>query len=198
MFTGIIECLGTILAIKRFSQQLILRIAACALKAIKLGESIAVNGICLTVTNCDQNWFEVYVSITTAKATNLAKLRISQNVNLERALLVGDRIGGHFLSGHIDTTGVVKKVLLRGSSKLLQINFAKQYTSYLALKGSIALDGISLTIEQFGNGFLQVNIIPTTLKTTTILTWRVGCHVNLEFDMMNKYFYQQRFQKPYE
>lgn len=188
MFTGIITSLGTILLIKRFDGQMKLRIKLLAINSnFKRGESIAVNGVCLTVDNFNNDWFEAYVSAETAQLTNLQKIKILDVVNLEKALVMGASISGHFVSGHVDTIAAVSKIIINGYSKIMLLEFDKKYSRYFVPKCSVALDGVSLTVNKCGEGFLEVNVIPETLLVTTISKWNVGYVVNLEIDLINKY-----------
>lgn len=188
MFTGIIESLGTVVFVQNFSGQKHLRIKPITMqKDFKLGESIAINGVCLTVDKFGRDWFEVYCSSETLALTNLRNIKIAHLINLERALMLGQRIGGHFVSGHVDTTAIVTKVIASGDSKIMRLEFAKQYSHYLVPKCSVALDGISLTVNKCGNGFLEFNAIPETLKTTTIPHWRAGYVANMEVDLISKH-----------
>ena len=191
MFTGIIENLGMILAAKYFNGQKRLRIKPRVPKANKYnyakGESIAVNGVCLTVENFDDDWFEVYVSAETLQLTNLKNVQCFQLVNLERALKSGDSISGHFVTGHIDTTATVKHIAREGESKIIYLEFASEYGKYFVSKCSVALDGTSLTVNHCGNNFCEVNIVPETFVATTIANWTIGYRANMEVDLLGKY-----------
>lgn len=187
MFTGIIEGIGIILAKNFFSGQAKLRIKALFAKPIKKGESIAVNGACLTVEDFGEDWFEAYASAETLRLTNLGKLAVNSKVNLERSLEVGDRLGGHFVSGHVDTLAKVQFMRPAGNSQIIRLGFAQEFSKFVINKGSIALDGISLTINQCGDNFLEVNIIPETLQNTIISNWNIGYEANMETDLIGKY-----------
>lgn len=192
MFTGIIESLGIILSSQYFNEQKRFRIKPMAKwNDYKKGESIAVNGVCLTVDNFSDDWFEVYVSAESLKVTNLQKVEVSQFVNLERALMIGQRIGGHLMSGHIDTLATVKKITQKNASRIFRLEFDPKYSQYFVSKCSVALDGISLTVNQCGNGFLEVNMIPETLKVTTASKWTVGYTANMEIDLISKYLHNE-------
>jgi len=195
MFTGIIECLGKILTIQQFNNQKRLRITPS--KTItnfncKIGDSIAINGVCLTVEKHADNhdWFEIYTSTETLKVTNLNQLKVADTVNLERALAFGDRLGGHLISGHIDSIATVKKIINAGTSRVINLAFNQNLSHYFATKCSVALDGISLTVNNCGKGFCEVNIIPQTITATTIATWHIGYTANMEIDMLSKYVYE--------
>jgi riboflavin synthase len=187
MFTGIIEGIGIILANNFFRVQVRLRINALFSTRIKKGESIAVNGACLTVEDFGDDWFEAYASAETLRLTNLGKLTVNSRVNLERSLEVGDRLGGHFVSGHVDTLAKVQSIRPVGSSQIIRLGFPQEFSKFLINKGSIALDGISLTINQCGDDFLEVNIIPETQKKTIISDWKIGYEANMETDLIGKY-----------
>jgi riboflavin synthase len=187
MFTGIIYCLGTILKISRSNNQLVLRVkSALPIKDLQLGESVAINGGCLTVTNFAGDWFEVYASHETVNCTNLKDLRAKKLVNLERAIMPSDRIGGHIVKGHVDEVAAIKKIQKVGESKLITIEVSKKNAAFLVEKGSVCLDGISLTIVGCSKQFLQVNLIPETLSSTTASNWRVGYELNVEIDALAK------------
>ncbi len=186
MFTGIV-IIGEVLAISKNNNQAKLRIKADAFNDYQHGESIAINGICLTVTDFAADWFEVFASTETLKSTNLGKLAKGKKVNLERALILQDRLGGHFVSGHIDTMAKLQTIKKSGDSNILRFNFDPKFWNLVVPKGSITLDGISLTINKCGSNFLEVNIIPATFSNTTIATWRPGYIANMETDMLGKY-----------
>lgn len=192
MFTGIIECIGIILLVQQLGREKIFRIKP-SLKFInlKLGESISVNGVCLTVTKIFQDSFEVFVSAESLEITNLQKLIAHNKVNLERALLIGGRLNGHFVTGHIDTLGRILKKSNVGSSVVFRIEFNAKYNHLVLKKGSIALDGVSLTINNCDLNFLDVNIIPTTLQNTILNEWIYGGLINIEFDMLGKLVQKQ-------
>jgi riboflavin synthase len=195
MFTGIIELLGEILALQDMQGQARLRIKPLIkMRDLQKGESIAVNGVCLTVETFGDDWFEVYASFETIKITNLQRLHTKALVNLERALLVGQRFGGHFVTGHIDTVAQVQKAVINGESKQIRFSYDEKFSDFFAPKGGIALDGISLTVNQCGTGFLEVNIIPATLANTTICNWRDGYTANLEVDVLSRYVKAQQAQ----
>jgi riboflavin synthase len=188
VFTGLIQSIGKIVRIQKFSKDIRLKILPTPpFKEIIIGESIAVNGACLTVESVEGDLFTVYVSEETLQKTNLKKLTISSIVNLERALTLGDRLGGHLVSGHVDCLSCIKNISTAGMSKKYILEFPEEYSKYVIEKGSIALDGISLTVNCCGKNFLEVNIIPETQKKTTISIWEIGTLVNTEFDIIGKY-----------
>lgn len=151
------------------------------------GESIAVNGVCLTVESFDRTTFTAYASQETLSVSTLGDLRQGQQVNLEQALALGDRLGGHLVSGHVDGIAVIESVTSVSSSLRLRVNFPPEYSGQVIAKGSIALDGVSLTVNQCGPGYLEVNIIPETQQATTIGTWTAGRKLNFETDLIGKY-----------
>lgn len=188
MFTGIIEVLGKILFICELHAQAKFRIQCNFIPMdLQRGASIAINGVCLTVEEFGNDWFEVYASSETMQLTNLQYLHTGDLVNLERALLIGARLGGHFVTGHVDTVATVKTISNAGESKIVKLEFAPQFGDYFVTKGSVALDGISLTVNRCGKDFIEVNIIPETQKVTTISRWNIGYQANMETDLIGKY-----------
>ncbi len=188
MFTGIIQSAGTISGLEKKGAETRLRISpAKAFKDLIFGESIAVNGVCLTVENFGKDWFYVYASGQTMSITNLGFLKQGRKVNLERALTLGDRLGGHLVSGHVDCLGKVTFIEKAGESVIYNVSFPEQYSRQVIDKGSVALDGISLTVIECGSGFLSVNIIPATQKETTVSDWTKSSLVNMETDLIGKY-----------
>ncbi|UCD91545.1 MAG: riboflavin synthase [Desulfobacterales bacterium] len=188
MFTGIIEGLGTIKETQPAGQgkQLILE-ADFVLDDSKVGESIAVNGACLTVVSLANRRFHVDVSPESLIKTTLGKAKIGDRVNLERALRLSDRIGGHLVSGHVDGLGMIKQKKRMGNAIILSVHVPESITRYMITKGSVAVDGISLTINHFSRDRFEVSIIPHTAKMTTIDLSKIGDLVNIETDMIGKY-----------
>lgn len=156
---------------------------------MELGESVAVNGVCLTVTERAMGSFVAEIMPETLKRTNFAQLRQGTCVNLERALRVQDRLNGHIVQGHVDAVGKVTAIDKEGNATILQVSFPREYLKYTAIKGSIAIDGISLTIVQrnIEQSFVTVSIAPYTLNNTIIRYYSVGSTVNIEFDILAKY-----------
>lgn len=188
MFTGLVQGLGQIVAIDSRAGESRMRIRPLfSMSEIQDGESIAVNGVCLTVENHARDWFTAYASRETLELTNLSELKAGKNVNLERAVALGDRLGGHMVSGHIDCLAQVKNIRSAGESFCFQIEFDPEWALYIVPKGSVALDGISLTVNHCSNTDLEVNIIPSTRQTTTIFYWRPGYSINMETDIIGKY-----------
>lgn len=191
MFTGLIEEIGTVKSIKRRAGSMELTISGKRLTAdMRKGDSIAVNGVCLTVIRLSGYpviRFTIDVSPETLRKTNLGWLRIGEKVNLERALKIGEELGGHFVTGHIDGGGIIRKKVKEGETFLFEIEAPEEIMNYIIPQGSIALDGISLTIAGFNKNSFSVSIIPHTLEVTNLGLKKVGDKVNLEADMIGKY-----------
>ncbi|MFO7818704.1 MAG: riboflavin synthase [Halanaerobacter sp.] len=188
MFTGIVEELGEVKNIQRSSQSIILTIKAeKVLEDIKLGDSIATNGVCLTVTDFNERKFSVDVAPETMRKSNLGNLSIRDDVNLERALRLKDRLGGHLVSGHIDGTGKISAKQREDNAVLITITPEPELLKYIISEGSIAVDGISLTVADLTDNSFTVSIIPHTNQLTTLSQKKVGNIVNLETDMIGKY-----------
>ncbi len=194
MFTGLIQGMGRIKKINKTARDCRIYIQPLnSIQDLLSGESIAVNGVCLTIEAAANDYFSVYASAETLSKTNLLSLNHGDYVNLERALAVGDRLGGHILSGHVDCLAKIQDFVQTGDSCIYRVLFDKQWSKYIVSKGSIALDGISLTVNDCGEGFLEVNIIPFTRKETTIFFWQRGTLVNMETDIIGKYVQKMLF-----
>ena len=188
MFTGLIEEVGKVKGINRKVDGINVSIEAKnILDDIKIGDSIAVNGVCLTVVSLSDRGFSFDVSKETLDRSNLKFLKIGEYVNLERALKVSDRLGGHIVQGHVDTTGSITKITPLGEHTIFEIEIPSKYLNLVVEKGSIAIDGISLTINSIKNNRLFFNIIPHTIKSTNLQFRKVGDMVNIEFDVIGKY-----------
>ncbi|MGA0351363.1 MAG: riboflavin synthase [Acholeplasmataceae bacterium] len=187
MFTGIIEDIGTIQSIKKNTKSQTMTISSKILEDVKLGDSIATNGLCLTVTKLTPNTFDVDVMVESMNRSNFGDLRIGSPVNLEKAMRMGDRFGGHMVSGHIDGVGIIKSHKKEENATWITIEVPQSLRKYMTMKGSISIDGISLTIANITSEGVQVSIIPHTKDQTTLLSKKVGDKVNLEMDMMVKY-----------
>ena len=188
MFTGLVEGTGEITALRATADGLHLSATApFNLAEVKLGDSIAVSGPCLTVVELTSRTFTVEVSAETVSRTNLSFKRQGARVNLERALRLGDRLGGHIVSGHIDCIGEVVKKIAGAHHMQLVVRLPKFWSRYVIDKGSIALDGISLTVNSCINNEVSLNIIPFTARHTTLNDLRVGDHLNIETDIIGKY-----------
>lgn len=192
MFTGIVEELGSVKRITRKSGVTLLEINAKeALIDTKVGESIAVNGVCLTVVKINpatacRGWVSFEVMASTFKDTNLGLLKAGQMVNLERSLKMGDRVSGHFVSGHIDCLGLVRRKGLRHGNIEFEISVPVSFMRYCLPKGSVSLDGISLTLAEKRANIFSVFIIPHTLKKTTLNFKGPSDKLNVEFDLLAK------------
>ncbi|MEK7204803.1 MAG: riboflavin synthase [candidate division NC10 bacterium] len=188
MFTGIIEAIGTVQEFSRQGEGARVHIGAGALaEGLRLGESIAVEGACLTVTAVRGNGFAADLSVETLKRTTLGRLRAGARVNLERPLRLGDRLGGHLVTGHVDGVGQLAERVPQGDGEFIRIRFPRELGSLLVMKGSIAVDGISLTVAELSRDAFGVAIIPHTLEHTTLRNKRVGDPVNLEADLLGKH-----------
>jgi riboflavin synthase len=191
MFTGLVEEVGKVKDIKQANKGIKLNVKAeKVLNDVKEGDSISVNGACLTVVGIFKDSLVFDVSEETLNRTNLKFLKRNDYVNLERALKVSDRLGGHIVQGHIDTVSKITQLTEYGEHTLLGIYIPKEYTKYVIEKGSIAVDGVSLTINRVVNNEISINIIPHTLKNTNLQYKKVGDLVNLEFDILGKYVIQ--------
>lgn len=188
MFSGIVEETGTVeQAICRGGSFVFAISAKKTLKGLKADDSISVNGVCLTVVKRNRNLFQVQAVEETLRKTNLGALKAGSKVNLERALAVSDRLSGHYVLGHIDCVGRIRHIERRRSSKLFWVQYPKKFRKYLVRVGSIAVDGVSLTISHLKPAAFAVSIIPHTLDITTFGTLKEGATVNLEFDVLGKY-----------
>ncbi len=188
MFTGIIEETGSVVAFTEAPDAWKLQIAAkAALVGVALGDSIAVNGCCLTVTRFDEENLNFDVLAETRRLTNFAALAPGAPVNLERSLRFDGKVGGHFVSGHVDGQGAIEIFEPRGADYYLKIRGPVGMGRYLVHKGSIAIDGISLTVAEVDGDAFAVWLIPHTVTVTNLHSRKVGEHVNLEFDLLGKY-----------
>jgi riboflavin synthase len=187
MFTGIIEETGTVKNITHGTFTKIVIKCSKVLEETKIGDSIAVNGVCLTVTNISDESFAADVMPETMRASNLKDLKTGSIVNLERALQVGRRMGGHIVTGHIDCVGKIIEKRQEKNAFIFKIAINKEFTKYIARKGSIAVDGISLTVVEDGYDYFTVSVIPHTMLKTTLGYKGVGDSVNIEVDILSKY-----------
>ena len=190
MFTGIIEDLGTIVNVDKKNVT-----ASTKLSDINIGDSVSVNGVCLTVikiqTKSDNEYLITFdVSEETFSKTNLGKLKIKNKVNLERALKTGGRFGGHFVNGHVEGIGKILSVKRLANSEVWEFSNPGDLSRYIVEKGSIAVDGISLTVTERKVGSFKVSLIPHTLNNTTLSFKKTGDTVNLETDVISKYVFQ--------
>lgn len=188
MFTGIIENLVKIISISQSDQGLRMKVAYQNAKdPLKRGESVAMNGVCLTVADCTPESFAVDVVKETICSTTLGQLKVDESANIERSLRIGDRLGGHFVFGHVDGVGRILKIVRSPEHFLLAVGYPKGIKFYLAEKGSIAVDGVSLTIQQLTEFSFTVAIIPHTAAVTNLGTKKEGDLVNIEVDMLARY-----------
>jgi riboflavin synthase len=188
MFTGIVEEVGRVRNIKKTPLTMEISITCKkVLEGTKLGDSIAVNGVCLTVTELGGDYFTADVMPETVKRTNLHELSLSSPVNLERAVAAGQRMGGHFVQGHVDGIGTIIERTPFENAVLFRVQVDPRLTDYMVEKGSVAVNGISLTIVEVGADFFTVSVIPHTLKETMLDQANLGTKVNVEVDMIGKY-----------
>ena len=188
MFTGLIEDVGTIVGFNRREGGGQISIEhSPSLDDLKLGDSIAVDGVCLTITYLEGNRFRAAVSAETIERTTLSGKKLGQKVNLERALRLQDRLGGHVVTGHIDAIARINRVVPEGSGRKLIFQSNLSCTRYLVEKGSVAVDGISLTVNGVSGEHFNVTIIPFTFEHTTLVTKKEGDEVNIETDILGKY-----------
>lgn len=191
MFTGIIEEVGQIAQIKKQGEFAVVTIKAKkVLTDVQLGDSIAVNGVCLTVTSFTKEQFTADVMSETLKRTSLGELSLNSPVNLERAMAANGRFGGHIVSGHIDGTGTVAEITPADNSTWYRIKTSPKLMRYIIEKGSITIDGISLTVVDCDAESFRVSIIPHTIKETNLGSKKIGSLVNLENDIVGKYIEQ--------
>jgi len=196
MFTGLVETTGTILRLERADRGLHLTLrASLESPDLKIGESIAVDGVCLTVVSLQGDAFTVDVSEETVSRSTLGQRRPGDEVNLERALRLGDRLSGHLVSGHADGTGRVAARQRRGESLVVKFEIPPELSRYLIEKGSVAVNGVSLTVNRCEGRQFEVNVVPHTARASTLGNLKVGDRVNVEVDLIGKYvekFFLQR------
>lgn len=187
MFTGLIADVGEVLELRRDQDGMRLRIATALAGQLARGDSIAVNGVCLTATAVAQGAFATEAMRETLQRSALGALRQGSGVNLELAVRVGDRLGGHIVQGHVDATGTVLEVLADGFARRVRIAAPASALRYVVHKGSIAVDGVSLTVASLDERSFEVSLIPETLQRSTLGALRSGDRVNLEVDLLAKY-----------
>lgn len=189
MFTGIIEAVGSITAIKRHAQDMTITVdsGALDLSDVKLGDSISHNGVCLTVTRLEGNGYDVDISTETIERSGFAAIKNGFSLNLEKAMQVTSRFGGHIVSGHVDGVGEITSVTQLGSAVEYWVKAPDNLAKYIAEKGSISIDGISLTTNAIDGASFKLTIIPHTISETTMTHYQVGTLVNLEVDVVSRY-----------
>ena len=189
MFTGIIEAIGTVKQLQETASDWRLEIDSgnLSLDDVQLGDSIAVSGCCLTVVQLSDSGFSADVSSETLRCTSLGELRSGEAVNLEKAMLATDRFGGHIVSGHVDGVGALLSIRPEGGSLVLEFEAPVELAKYIAGKGSICIDGTSLTVNEVSENRFTINVIPHTQDETIIGNYKVGQKVNLEVDVVARY-----------
>lgn len=200
MFTGIIESEGKLKKIEpvKGDYRMTIQVGKMSLDDVKIGDSIACNGVCLTAIALESDAYVADVSAETLKVTTLGQLPLGAPVNLEKALRLQDRLGGHLVSGHVDGVGEVMAIEQEARSWRYQIRAPKALSRYIAAKGSICMNGISLTVNHVDADVFDVNIVPHTRQETTIRTFQVGTQVNLEVDLLARYIERMLTQAPDE
>jgi riboflavin synthase len=187
MFTGIIETTGHILDIQDLGGGISFKVDAPLSELLQVDDSISVNGVCLTVVEREKQYFLVQIVEETLRKTSLGQLKIGSIVNLERAMMMNARLDGHIVQGHVDATGVIESIVAEGTGTLVTISYPDEFRDHIIGRGSIAVDGISLTVAREEANHFTLAIIPYTWDHTNFLTQEVGSIVNLEFDMIGKY-----------
>jgi riboflavin synthase len=187
VFTGLIADLGSVTALEQDGDGALIEIRSGLAGAISEGDSVAVNGVCLTATAVGDDGFSAQAMIETLERSSLGQLRAGAPVNLELALRAGDRLGGHVVQGHVDGTATVRSVRDRGFARVLEIDVDPGLARYLVEKGSVAVDGVSLTVSALGDGAFSVSLIPETLERTSLGQIHEGQRVNIEVDILAKH-----------
>ena len=191
MFTGLIEETGSVLGIKSSGEGKILEIAASkVMEGTKKGDSISINGACQTVTDLTAKSFSVFVSRVTLDITTLGSFTPGRSVNLERALTLSSRLGGHIVQGHVDIRGKVKNIKKDIKGVEIEVAVSGDYMKYIVEKGSITVDGISLTVVSTSGNDFKLYLIPETIENTVIKDWKAGTEVNIETDILARYVEQ--------
>lgn len=189
MFSGIIEAVGTLQVFERRGPDAHARIATGALDLadVKIGDSIAVSGVCLTVTALTKDSFAADLSAETLARTTFGARRAGDSVNLEKALALGQRLGGHLVAGHVDGVATLRERRAEGGSVIMQFEAPAALARYIAEKGSVCIDGVSLTVNTVAGSIFSVNLVPHTLSVTTLGALRAGDSINLEVDLLARY-----------
>ncbi len=188
MFTGIIEECGVIKEITKEKNNLIIKVEASFVEELKINQSLAHNGICLSILELHKDNYCVCAVSETIEKTNINSVQLGDLINLERCLKVGDRFDGHFVQGHIDGTLKCKKIIDKNGSWIFQFNFDEKFSDYIIPKGSVAINGVSLTISKinYTENYFEIAIIPYTFQHTNFKLLKEGCNVNVEFDIITK------------
>ncbi len=186
MFTGLIESVGRIERVQDRQSNRLLTVRAGFASELTIGDSVAVNGVCLTVTGMNRTSFVVEAAATTLKATTVGRLRVGDRVNLERALALGDRLGGHLVQGHVDEVGRIRRVERHAGYRTIAVEIDRRNSGFIVRRGSVAVNGVSLTVADARPGEFCVNIIPHTWNSTNLSTVRPGVLVNIEYDLLVK------------
>jgi riboflavin synthase len=186
MFTGLIETLGTVMSVSRTASGMKMSVRPSTELELQVGDSVSVNGVCLTATT-DGRDLSFDISPETVGSTSFGELRVNEKVNLERALRLSDRLGGHMVTGHVDAVGTVKERRETGEYTFFSFEAPEKVLRYIVQKGSVAIDGISLTVTGLTHMSFSVAIIPHTLAATNIGGKRAGDRVNIEVDIIGKY-----------
>ena len=198
MFSGIIEEIGTIESLERSARSICLRIGSRkCVRELKVSDSIAVNGVCLTVINRSETGFTVDIVEETLKKTTCGLLRVGDKTNLELPLRINERLDGHMVLGHVDTVGEISRIEKRDNSWMYYVSYPKEFSKYIIPVGSVAIDGISLTVAEYNEPVIGFSIIPHTMEQTILQFKREESKVNIEFDMIGKYivsFYERSVQ----
>jgi len=187
MFTGIVEAMGKVLSSEKESSNLRIRIAAPFLSELKVDQSISHNGVCLTVEKLSADGYDVVAIDETLRRSNLGNLKPGDSVNLERCLKIGDRLDGHMVQGHVDETAVCKSTENRQGSWIFTFSIQTSSANSIVPKGSVCVNGVSLTVVEAGRDFFSVAIIPFTFEHTNFNSIREGDTVNIEYDVIGKY-----------
>ncbi len=187
MFTGIIEDLGRVESLIRFKDRAAISINTKLLADISLSDSVCVNGVCLTVAEKSRTSFRADIVKETLKTTSLTYLKYGEYVNLERAMSASGRFNGHIVQGHVDCRSMIADIVNKGAEKEIEISFPEVYRKYLTEKGSVAVDGVSLTVSSLSERSFKVAIVPHTVLLTNLFHKKTGDLVNLEFDVLAKY-----------
>ena len=187
MFTGIIETLGKVTALRKEDSNLHITVESTLTPELKIDQSVAHNGVCLTVVAIENNTYTVTAIDETLQKTSIGSLQVNTPVNLERAMILGTRLDGHIVQGHVDQTGICTAIKEKDGSSVFSFEYDADYSNVTIEKGSITIDGTSLTVFNSGKNTFSVAIIPYTFENTVFKTYKIGTIVNLEFDVIGKY-----------